>query len=210
MRRNTHGFTIVELLVVIIVIGILASISIVAYNGIQDRANLARTLVNVSNYEKFFQVYSTSSGKYLPSGSWIHTCLGTVDDYPAGDGFEAGECVAGPYNWGDWGSRSIDTSFAQALTDTEGILPSGSAQTAVDNNGKRYRGLVYTASEYSSSYYSESGASIWYWIKGEHDTCPKGKRVEWGDPGSGVTACVITFDPKGTGYEYFGNYGGEL
>ena len=37
MKKQT-GFTIVELLIVIVVIGVLAAITIVAYNGIQNRA----------------------------------------------------------------------------------------------------------------------------------------------------------------------------
>jgi len=37
--RKDHGFTIVELLVVIVVIGILAAITLVSYNGITARAN---------------------------------------------------------------------------------------------------------------------------------------------------------------------------
>ena len=38
MSIRQKGFTIVELLIVIVVIGILAAITVVAYNGIQERA----------------------------------------------------------------------------------------------------------------------------------------------------------------------------
>lgn len=38
MNKSAHGFTIVELLIVIVVISILAAISIVAYNGVQNKA----------------------------------------------------------------------------------------------------------------------------------------------------------------------------
>lgn len=37
--KQKSGFTIVELLIVIVVIGILAAITIVAFNGVQNRAN---------------------------------------------------------------------------------------------------------------------------------------------------------------------------
>jgi prepilin-type N-terminal cleavage/methylation domain-containing protein len=38
MNKTTTGFTIIELLIVIVVVAILATISVVAYNGIQNRA----------------------------------------------------------------------------------------------------------------------------------------------------------------------------
>lgn len=38
-NKKQYGFTIVELLIVIVVIGILAAITIVAYNGVQSKAN---------------------------------------------------------------------------------------------------------------------------------------------------------------------------
>lgn len=40
-KNNQKGFTIVELLIVIVVIGILAAITIVAFNGIQNRGKTA-------------------------------------------------------------------------------------------------------------------------------------------------------------------------
>ena len=42
MNKSIRGFTIVELLIVIVVIAILAAISVVAYNGIQDRARQSK------------------------------------------------------------------------------------------------------------------------------------------------------------------------
>ena len=43
------GFTIVELLVVIVVIGILAAIAIVSYTGIQNKANTTALVSDLDN-----------------------------------------------------------------------------------------------------------------------------------------------------------------
>ncbi|HEV7952209.1 MAG TPA: LamG-like jellyroll fold domain-containing protein [Candidatus Saccharimonadales bacterium] len=52
MNRKQPGFTIVELLIVIVVIGILAAITIVAYNGIQERARISRGLAFANQIKK--------------------------------------------------------------------------------------------------------------------------------------------------------------
>lgn len=46
------GFTIVELLIVVVVIAILASIAIVSYNGIQDRAQQSKIASDISSLNK--------------------------------------------------------------------------------------------------------------------------------------------------------------
>lgn len=59
-----RGFTIVELLIVIVVIGVLASITIVAYNGIQKRGRDAQRATDISNILKSLEAYKAINGVY--------------------------------------------------------------------------------------------------------------------------------------------------
>lgn len=62
MKKSVSGFTIVELLIVIVVIAILATISIVAYTGIQTRANASAVLSDLKAAEKAFNAYKQIKG----------------------------------------------------------------------------------------------------------------------------------------------------
>ena len=57
-----HGFTIVELLVVIVVIGILAAITIVSYTGISQRATAASLQSDLDNASRMFKLYYVDHG----------------------------------------------------------------------------------------------------------------------------------------------------
>lgn len=58
------GFTIVELLIVIVVIAVLAAISIVAYTGIQGRARDAQRIQDMNTIVKALEVYKTIHDEY--------------------------------------------------------------------------------------------------------------------------------------------------
>jgi prepilin-type N-terminal cleavage/methylation domain-containing protein len=62
MRKSTNGFTIVELLVVIVVIAILATIVIVAYNGVQTSAKASSVASQLESTEKAFRLYAVQDG----------------------------------------------------------------------------------------------------------------------------------------------------
>jgi prepilin-type N-terminal cleavage/methylation domain-containing protein len=63
INRKQYGFTIVELLIVIVVIGILAAISVVAYNGVQTRAKASVVADDLKKTEKAFKLLAIEQGR---------------------------------------------------------------------------------------------------------------------------------------------------
>ena len=81
MKRTT-GFTIVELLIVVVVIAILAAITIVSYNGITARANDSAIKTGLSSTIKKINVRETTStlGECYTDYQTINTaCISTSD-----------------------------------------------------------------------------------------------------------------------------------
>jgi prepilin-type N-terminal cleavage/methylation domain-containing protein len=60
--HKRSGFTIVELLIVIVVIAILAAITIVAYNGVQTRAKASQITAGIKQVDKSFRLWNTERG----------------------------------------------------------------------------------------------------------------------------------------------------
>jgi len=61
---SQKGFTIVELLIVVVIIGILAAIVLVAYNGLTNRARLASSQETASTLAKKAESYNAENGSY--------------------------------------------------------------------------------------------------------------------------------------------------
>ncbi len=105
MVGKTKGFTIVELLIVVVVIAILATITIVAYNGIQDRARSAAFTASLDSFEKKVLLQKAESGAFMDSlvpDQEITTSTGhslltqnscAPGDYPQKGPFDEGECL---------------------------------------------------------------------------------------------------------------------
>lgn len=77
-----RGFTIVELLIVIVVIGVLAAIVIVAYNGMQTRAKNAKTVSAATAWVKALKLYNAQWNSW-PSE---YSCLGNTSTYVGSNG----------------------------------------------------------------------------------------------------------------------------
>lgn len=62
--KDERGFTIVELLIVIVVIAILAAIVIVAFNGVQNNAKTQSSKATASAVQKKIESYNAETGSY--------------------------------------------------------------------------------------------------------------------------------------------------
>jgi type IV pilus assembly protein PilA len=86
--KKDRGFTIVELLIVIVVIAILAAITIVAYNGVQNKAKDANNRTDAVAIAKVAESVNADLGAY-PTGTDSATLTtsfggGTTAKLPSG------------------------------------------------------------------------------------------------------------------------------
>lgn len=61
---KNQGFTLVELLIVIVIIAILTVVSLVAYNGLQNQAKTSAAKSSADTVAKKAELYNTAKSKY--------------------------------------------------------------------------------------------------------------------------------------------------
>jgi general secretion pathway protein G len=64
LRRDERGFTLIELMIVIVILGILAGVVIFATAGITDRGNVAACKTDLKTIEVAVEAYRAKNGDY--------------------------------------------------------------------------------------------------------------------------------------------------
>ncbi len=93
-RRTTSGFTLVELLIVIVVIAILAAITIVSYGNISARAKTTQGATAAANTAKVAEAINADNSSYPMNTAAIVTGS-TSTKLPSGIGIAAATTVSG-------------------------------------------------------------------------------------------------------------------
>lgn len=68
-RRSRQGFTVTEILIVIVVLAILTAIMVVAWNGLQSRSKLTASQANLLMVAKSADLYTVSHGNHRPNSA---------------------------------------------------------------------------------------------------------------------------------------------
>ena len=150
MNKSTRGFTLAELAIVIGVIGILAAITIVAYNGIQGRSRDARRASDVANIIKALEIYYDDNGAYPDPNATTSTINSS------------------------WYS-SNDTSWDTFNTDFgSGYTP---AKDPVNNNNPLAAANAYGYAYYTGSFCGAANAQ-WYLLLYKYETRAKERKTD--------------------------------
>ena len=166
-----HGFTIVELLIVIVVLAILATISIVAYNGVQNRANDSAIQSDLKNIAKQFELYKVDNDVYPMGTSQISPLKLKVSKNAYGNGFLSGGynllycrvALEGPSRFALMASSKSGTVFVYksetASISTLPAWPSNASTTNCSNVGipqtiNTDRDIFYVTNAWDSGYIS--------------------------------------------------------
>lgn len=154
LKNKQQGFTIVELLIVIVVIGILAALVITTFTGIQQKARNTERQTDIKAIHGQVEAYYAQNGKY-PTLSDMNTNAWRTSNMKGLDN----EAIRDPKGAGA-GAPTSDTAPYQLAAAAAGNVYSydvkASDDTACDNSAKDCAKYTLTATYEGSGTFAKS------------------------------------------------------
>lgn len=128
LQRKQHGFTIVELLIVIVVIGILAALVVTTFTGIQQKARNTERQTDIKAVHGQLEAYYAQNGSYphrdqVNDSSWRSTNMKGLDPEALKDPKGSAQTL---------GAAVSSTQYGYAVTGTGGAACTTAANDCVE------------------------------------------------------------------------------
>lgn len=138
-KQSRSGFTIVELLIVIVVIAILAAITIVAYNGIQNRTNDSAIMTDLRNLANRAGEFNAINGRYPQNYSDLITIPVKVTksayELNSATGFNIAFCSAGASAYAITALSKSGKKFLVGSADSLKEFPASTVNDGLSSGG---------------------------------------------------------------------------
>jgi prepilin-type N-terminal cleavage/methylation domain-containing protein len=144
LKKRDQGFTIVELLIVIVVIGILALLVITTYSGIQSKARDAKRQSDLKSLQTQIEAFFSQNGYYpnltdMNSSTWRGTNMKSLDANALVDPSTSGACIASDNCLGG-GSSAVLKQYQYYATQSDGSTTcDGALSSGADQNCAEYK-----------------------------------------------------------------------
>lgn len=172
MQKSTNGFTIVELIITIVVIGILAGITIVAYNGIRVRAQNDERIAELKAWEKSFVQYKAANNGKYPEMAEGGYCLGA--------------------NFPNQKCRDYSISGASAYLEANSTALMTALRTYDPPTSGLHSPVNGTVGPYA--FYTETTIELTAVLEGDSSVCPSGTYFAWGDTTNTRALCRVVLN----------------
>lgn len=133
--RKKGGFTVVEIMIVVVIIGLLAAIAIPTFNSIRLSAQTSRMVNDYRTFRTAFEVHAFELG-YWPDDVARGVIPNTVADYMKGDAFSQATPIGGNWDWDFdhgqfWAGVSVvdPTAGTTVMEKIDGQLEDGNLST---------------------------------------------------------------------------------
>lgn len=177
LKNNKRGFTLLELMIVITIIGLLTAVVLVSLGTSREKGRNAARVSQIKEYIKAFELYRSDTGRYPSWGSSPSASARCLTDDP-----DDNNCWM--INNGNGNRLEYGLLFTQISTYIKRIPQTESE--LFSRGGRQYEGISYQFFDYGDTYQIE------YFMEGTNRDCLIPGAVAASNPNED-TLCTFRF-----------------